>query len=196
MTTYPAIKPIVDNSTLEIVGSIIRVKDSGITPAKLSFVTIERIATVDPSNVTSVNITVPTGYFFLILEGHLELVSGNYVEHIIGMRFNDDTGTNYDYQQVKGSGTTASASLTTSATYIAAGSFNQYGRLSLRISNYSAYSHKQVIGNHANSYSTTYNLYTVYGRWWNISANISRITLFNATNTDTFSGKIVLYGMK
>jgi len=168
-----------------------------ISQGNLTFETIEKIATISPSNVSTVSITgIPSNYFCLILEGHLELVSGNYAEHIIGIRFNDDTGTNYDYQQIKSSGTTTSSSLSTSATYIAGGSFNQYGQMSLRILNYSAYSHKQVIGSHANSYSSTYNLYTVYGRWWNISANITKITLFNATNSDTFAGKIVLYGIK
>jgi hypothetical protein len=168
-----------------------------ISQGNLTFGTIEQIATITPSNVSSASFTsIPSGYFCFILEGHLELVSGNFTEHIIGIRFNDDTSGNYDYQQIKSSGTSTSSSLATNATYIAGGSFNQYGTMSLRIYNYSAYSHKQVIGNHANSYSSTYNLYTVYGRWWNISANITKITLFNATNSDTFSGKISLYGIK
>jgi len=46
-----------DNETLEAVDGILRVKDGGITPSKLSFGTWEKIADVTLSSVSSVSIT-------------------------------------------------------------------------------------------------------------------------------------------
>jgi hypothetical protein len=196
MPTYPAITPIVDNSTLETVDRIIRVKDGGITPTKLSFATMERISQITDSAISSISFSsIPTVYSFFVIKALFWLWSGTQTEHMIGIRFNDDSGTNYEYQTLKASGSSVSSSLTTSTTYIPVGSFYSFGVMDITIANITNY-HKLVIGTHSNMYTNTNNLYVISGRWWNTTSKITKITLFNATNSDTFFTKTILFGVR
>ena len=92
--------------------------DGAVTPAKLSFGTWEKIAEVElTSTVASVEFTGLDGdndKFYLVVVYFVNADSGN--PRVCAIRFNNDSGTNYNNQYISGDGTSVSAGSNTGAT--------------------------------------------------------------------------------
>ncbi|MEM5867237.1 MAG: hypothetical protein QXG39_04890 [Candidatus Aenigmatarchaeota archaeon] len=194
----------VDDETIEISPEgKIRVKDGGIisakiknaeiTPEKLSFGTMEKIIEyVVPSNTNSITLNnIPPIYstFCLITQMSNSGLTPVY------LRFNNDTGTNYDYVGFNTSGTAIyEHSGSGDSIYYFTSNIDPHFAITW-ITNHSSLNKNVLIIARALISSSGRRIVT-FGRWLNTNSKITSITFFATTNFVANQTRFVLYGVR
>jgi len=168
------------------------IEDRAVTRAKLSFDTLWKVARVDvTSDVTQVDFTGLDGdsdglYVLVCYINNGSSSAANY-----GLRFNDDTGTNYTYVYLYGNGSSVSTDVDSLSYlylgYLAAGSraFKVYwiypktGQL------------RYVTGHHVD---TNHRAWHIGGWWTNTTDNLVKISIVaSATGAISAGSWFILY---
>ena len=173
-------------------------------PPQIAYATRE-IASTRVSGSVAASITfssIPATYKHLLI-----LLSGqcdNAAEQNLLMRFNGDTGANYHWQLMQGSGATAAASSSASQTAIIPGSVlgsahtNRAGSSYIFIPEYTGTTwHKNSLsqgGRIKNDTANDFIFQTFFGHWKSTAA-ITSITLLPATGNFQIGSIATLYGL-
>jgi len=181
-----------DEETLTKVNNILKVKDGGITPAKLSFGTWEKIKEItvesDVSEVGISDLDLRTDKIYMLL---INLINGDTANsRSFYLRFNDDANANYSYQYMKAAGSSVTGGSNTSATqyYLGDLSAGAYGIFIVYISELIYGDYRKVVTSQGGDLS---NICTSSGIWTG-PANLTKITLrqpdgnYIDTNTKIF----------
>lgn len=174
-------------------------------PTNPNMVAIQTV-TVGAGGASSIEFTsIPQTYTDLVIVCSARNSSSSGID--MGMRFNGNTGTNYSYRSVYGSGSTASSgsasseTLFTRAGYSAGSGYtaSTFSNVSYYIPNYTSSNNKSVSIDGANEQnSSTAYAQLVAGLWSQTSA-ITSVTLYvNSANTaDNFAqySTATLYGV-
>lgn len=146
-------------------------------------------------DVDDITITVPTGYSLYRLTAYLVQNNTGGTDHLL-LRFNGDTGTNYDRQRLEGAGSTTTASSASGATLVdlGQGPAATYGVLELFFQSWatsekkSGHAHLDCGG--ARIVHTGFN--------WNNTANLITSLGFSfqfGVGTRKINGKFILEGI-
>lgn len=148
--------------------------------------------------------SIPADFVSLLLVAYLR---GDQAVSFTGVfiRFNNDTGANYDYQHVTGNAATAAAAETLAGTSIQVGQAphanavgNSYAAIAVEIPNYvQGTNHKAV--NSASALKTgtsTGGLVVLHAAgFWRNAAAINRITLLMSSGSFVANSRVSLYGL-
>lgn len=148
--------------------------------------TYEKIATYTaPSTQTEITFSTISGSYtdiVLVVEG----ITSNNGDLDIALRFNGDTGNNYSNRQIRGFGTTANSSASSSQSVMRLGVITQE-RTGLRahIQNYSNTTTYKTVLSRQDSIDSEYGNWLGIGMWQNTSA-ITSITIRNQPGQGSF----------
>lgn len=153
------------------------------------------------ANIDIQNIPGTHAGLLVVLHGRLTVASANPAQ----FRFNNDSGANYDYQDLGATATTRAGANTFGATLISqnyipgtnapAGVFSQF---TLWVPNYaSTVPHKAVTGAETARSTTGTNGQAVYrfGGVWRSTAAITRVTALAASGNLEIGSRLTIYGV-
>jgi hypothetical protein len=157
--------------------------------------TYEKIASTTLGSAGNLSFTsIPSIYTDLVLVASSPGATS--IGNVIGLRFNNDTGTNYSDTILYGTGTAAGSTRNTSASYIMAlyyfGLKSDQSTLIYNIMNYANTTTYKTTLIRANSGQEPD---AIVGLWRSTSA-INRIDLFVNTSTFVSGSAFTLYGIK
>ena len=154
--------------------------------------------------VATFDFQVPTDFDHLQL--WVRAAVDNASNTVLELRFNDDSGTNYEHQSVYGSATTAGAAFSTTQTSLGlgaiAGTTAPAGSTSSSIIWMPHYSDEgvwQTVHTHEGFVDTPSTVQSVVMQkgWWKATDRVAKLTIFNTDGYDFSAGSIFsLYGLR
>lgn len=171
--------------------------------------TYEAIATVTVGSGGAANIeftSIPATYTDLAIVCSARNASSGGID--MGMRFNGNTGTNYSYRSVYGSGSSASSGSASSETLFTRAGYSTgsgytastFSNVSYYIPNYAGSNNKSISIDGVNEQNATTAYAQLVAGLWSQTSAITSITLYvNSANTsDNFAqySTATLYGIK
>jgi hypothetical protein len=186
-----------DNVTLELSPEgLARVKDLGITPAKLSFGTWQKVTEVNvTTNVTQINLdglNLDNDKAYMLIILHINGDSANVTRTAV--RFNGDTGTNYRMQQFSITGTTLAAGTGTAnncfdnVVWSVDAGVGNAGMAFCMLTGKS--NTKKMFWSFGGDYN---NNYLQLGEWTNTTSNLTTINLIAPTGNYGVGTRILLF---
>jgi hypothetical protein len=149
---------------------------------------------------------IPQIYTDLLIVCSARNASSNGID--MGMRFNGNSGTNYSYRSVYGSGSTASSGSASSETLFTRAGLNSgssytastFGNMSYYIPNYTSSNNKSISIDGVNEQNSSTAYAQLIAGLWSQTSPISSVTLYvNSANTsDNFAqySSATLYGIR
>jgi len=159
--------------------------------------TYEPIATSSPTSVGTVDFSSLGSYTDIRIVIFTRQAAGSATD--IRIRFNSDTGTNYSFTELYGTGAAAASASTSNASYIAAGLTrnvaNIWNATTVDIFNYAGATNKTVLTTDASESNGSGYVWRKVGLWRSTSAITTITVSLNSGNFATGT-TISLYGIK
>lgn len=158
----------------------------------------EKLAAAD-ADIDFTSIPAHWSHLLIVVSGQTD----NVAVQDLRLRFNNDTAANYDMQQVKGTGSTASATERLAQTSIAVGNVptngaGLLGQAFIVVLDYASTTlHKSVLATDGFKVGTASGDLFVFARaaWWRATTAINRVTLLSAASNLAAGSRATLYGM-